>query len=315
MRIFENANINFIGNRKLWYLISGTVFLTAVLGIAIRGLQYGVDFKGGQEFVVQFQNAANVTQIRDVLTKSMKSQPEVKLYGSKTMILIRTEAKGTQTDVEDTINNTLKQSFPGNQANIVNSYLVGPRFADTLKRGALYSCITAVFVIFIYVWLRFRNWEYSTGAVVALVHDVTITLGLFTILDHHLPFNMDLDESLIAALLTIFGYSINDTVVVFDRIRENLHLFKTEPLDEIMNKSVNQTLSRTIITSGTTLFVVLVLFIFGGEVLKDLSFALLIGIVVGTYSSIFIASAIALDLQNWRASTYGKTKKAKASVR
>lgn len=315
MRIFENADFNFIGIRKITYVISGILFLTAVLGIAIRGLQYGIDFKGGQEFIVQFQKPADVTQTRDILTKSLKSQPEVKQYGSKTMLLVRTEATGSQEEIVSNIENTLKQTYPDNQAKIVNSYIVGPRFANDLKRGALYSVFTAVIVIFIYVWLRFRNWEYSTGAVIALIHDVTITLGLFTILDHYLPFSMDLDESLIAALLTIFGYSINDTVVVFDRIRENLHLFKTQPLEEIINKSVNQTLSRTIITSGTTLFVVLVLFIFGGEVLKDLSFALLVGIVVGTYSSIFIASAAALDLQKWRASTYGSKAKAKARVR
>ncbi len=308
MRVFKNTNFDFIGIRKTTYIISTTLFVIAVLGIIIRGLQYGIDFKGGQEFIVQFQKPAQVTETRNILTSKLRTQPEVKQYGSKNMLMIRVEATGTQTTIENEIEQTLKEAYPQNPSKIVNTYIVGPRFANDLKTGALYAIITASIVIFLYVWLRFRKWTFSTGAVVALVHDVIVVLGFFTIFDHYMPFNMDLDENLIAALLTIFGYSINDTVVVFDRIRENSRLFKMERTEDIMNKSINQTLSRTIITSCVTLFAVLVLFIFGGEVLKNLSFALVVGIVLGTYSSIFVASTLALDLQNWQSRSRAKAK-------
>ncbi len=297
MRIFENANYPMIDIRKITYTISGTLFLIAVLGILIRGLQYGIDFKGGKEFVIEFQHDITVTKTRTALTKPLGKEPEIKLFGAKNEILLRTSAPGNETQIQDVILSTLKKAYPDNKAQILKSDIVGPRFAKSLKLGALYSVITSVFVIFIYVLIRFRKWTYSAGAIVALVHDVTITLGLFTIFDKILPFNLDLNESLIAALLTIFGYSINDTVVVFDRIRENLNIFKTDPFQQTVNKSINDTLSRTIITSSTTMFVVVVLFLFGGQVLQGFALALIIGIFVGTYSSIFIASALVVDFE------------------
>lgn len=297
MRFFENANYPWIENRKIFYFLSGSLVFISIMGILIRGLQYGIDFTGGQEFIVQFAEPATVTTARNALTKPLGAQPVVKLYGSSTTIMIRTSASGTLESIESTIETTLTKTFPNNKATIEKTYVVGPRFANDLKLAALYSILSSIVAIFLYILIRFRKWTYSSGAIAALIHDVTITLGFFTIFDKVLPFSMSIDESLIAAFLTIVGYSINDTVVVFDRIRENLNIYKTEPFEQTVTKSINETLSRTIITSGTTLFVVVVLFIFGGQVLKGFSLALLIGIVVGTYSSIGVASALMVDLQ------------------
>lgn len=297
MRFFENTTYPWIENRKIFYFISGTLVLISIIGILVRGLQYGIDFTGGEEFIVQLNQPIAVTKARDALTKPLGAQPEIKLYGSNSTVLIRTAASGNQAEIESTILNTLDQTFPNNKAQIVKTDVVGPRFANDLKLAAIYSVLSSIVVIFLYVWIRFRKWTYSSGAIVALIHDVTITLGFFTIFDKILPFSMDIDEALIAAFLTIVGYSINDTVVVFDRIRENLNIYKTDPFEKTVTKSINDTLSRTIITSGTTLFVVVVLFIFGGQVLKGFSLALLIGIIVGTYSSIGVASALVVDLQ------------------
>ena len=173
---------------------------------------------------------------------------------------------------------------------------VGPKIADDLKSAGAQSVIYAMVIIFLYILIRFRNWTFSAGAVVALIHDVTITLGIFTVLSDLVNFSLLIDQNIIAAFLTIVGYSLNDTVVVFDRIRENSLVHKGMELFPMVNKSLNDTLSRTVITSITTLFVVLVLFIFGGEVLKGLSFALIIGVVLGTYSSLFVASPLVLEL-------------------
>ncbi|HKJ44666.1 MAG TPA: protein translocase subunit SecF [Balneolales bacterium] len=297
MRIFENADYPMIDIRKITYAISGSLILISIIAIFIRGLQFGIDFKGGKEYIIEFQKDVTVTQTRSVLTKSLGKEPEVKLFGSPRDLLIRTDAPGDQAVLEQKILGSLSDTYPGNTAKVIKTDIVGPRFAQSIKIAAMYSIFTSIVVIFLYILIRFRKWTYSAGAIIALIHDVTITLGFFTIFDKILPFNMDINESLIAAFLTIVGYSINDTVVVYDRIRENLNIFKTDPFEKTVNKSINDTLSRTIITSGTTLFVVVVLFIFGGQVLKGLSLALIIGITVGTYSSIFIASALVVDFQ------------------
>ncbi|HKJ33771.1 MAG TPA: protein translocase subunit SecF [Balneolales bacterium] len=297
MRIFENANYPMIDIRMITYAISGSLILISIIAIMVRGLQFGIDFKGGKEYIIQFEKPVTVTQTRSVLTKTLGKEPLVKRFGSPQDLLIRTDASGDEAVVQKQILSSLKQAYPGNQAQVLKKDIVGPRFAESIKLAAIYSVLTSIVVIFLYILIRFRKWTYSAGAIIALIHDVTITLGFFTIFNKLLPFNMDINESLIAAFLTIVGYSINDTVVVYDRIRENLNIFKTDPFEKTVNKSINDTLSRTIITSGTTLFVVIVLFIFGGQVLKGLSLALIIGITVGTYSSIFIASALVVDFQ------------------
>lgn len=296
MRIFENTSFEFLKVKKIAYFISGVLFLASLGAILGRGIQYGIDFKGGVEFVVEFDQPVTVAEVRQQLNTVLKTQPEVKLFGSNTEILIRTDAEMEIDALQSTVTEKLSQAFSGNESKIVKRDVVTPRFADDLKWAALQAVLFAIVLIFLYILIRFKKWSFSAGAVAALIHDVVITLGIFTMLNGLLPFEMSIDQTMIAAFLTIVGYSLNDTVIIFDRVRENRLLHKTEELTSLVNRSINQTLSRTVITSGTTLFVVFVLFLFGGEVLKGLSFALLLGIIFGTYSTIFVSSALYVDL-------------------
>ncbi len=296
MRWFETPNIDFIGKRKIAYVVSSVLFL-ASLGIVItKGLQYGIDFKGGTEFVYSFEEPVNTTEIRSSLTDVLGSAPEVKLFGSDSEILVRTDSELESGELQTVIETAFQEDMPDNAFTFGKKDSVGPKIADDLKSAGAQSVIYAMAIIFIYILIRFRNWTFSAGAVAALIHDVTITLGIFTLLSDVVNFSLLIDQNIIAAFLTIVGYSLNDTVVVFDRIRENSLVHKGMEFFPMVNKSLNDTLSRTVITSVTTLFVVLVLFIFGGEVLKGLSFALIIGVVLGTYSSLFVASPLVLEL-------------------
>lgn len=297
MRIFRNTNFDFISGRKIAYVVSGGLMILSIVVILLRGISYGIDFKGGQEFVLEFPQPASVTETRELLTNALGTQPEVKQFGLAEDLLIRTEAVDNPEALLATIMTTLTTADPNNVPEVIKSDTVGPRFAEDLKRGAVYSVISALVVIFLYILIRFKNWTFSAGAIAALAHDVLVTLGILTIANRLLPFSMDIDQNMIAAFLTIVGYSLNDTVVIFDRIRENKTIHKATPFKDVVNRSVNDTLSRTVITTGTTLFVVLVLFIFGGEVLKGFAFALLIGMVLGTYSTVWVASSIVVDLQ------------------
>jgi preprotein translocase SecF subunit len=263
-----------------------------------RGLELGIDFTGGMEFVVSGASAPGATAVREALTPVLGSEPEVKTFGEGDL-LIRVAAEGEIAEVQQRIVETIRQRFPGTQPEILQTDVVGPRFAEDLKQAALYSVLGAILVIFVYILIRFE-WRFGLGAVVALFHDILITLGLFSFLHGWLPFSLAIDQTIIAAFLTIAGYSVNDTVIVFDRIREYTTIFKTTPFEEVINRSINATLSRTIITSGSTLLVVLILFIFGGEVLRGFTFALLVGIGIGTYSSIFVASPIVIELKRAR---------------
>lgn len=296
MRWFESPNFNFIGNRKITYAISGFFILIAIGTIVTKGIQYGIDFKGGKELVVVFQDDVNVVDIRSSLTEPLGASPEVKLFGSARDILIRTDHSGEMAEVNRLVMESLAENYPDNPAALEKTDVVGPRFANDLKYAAIQAILYSAVIIFVYILVRFRNWRFSMGAVLALIHDILVTLGIVTLLDGIVDFNLQIDQTMIAAFLTILGYSINDTVVIFDRIRENSHVHKGMDYMPMVNKSLNDTLSRTVITSFTTLFTVLVLFIFGGEVLKGFSFALIIGIAIGTYSSLCIASGIVVDL-------------------
>ena len=297
MRWFETPNFDFVSKRKAAYVISGILLVLSIATIFTKGLQYGNDFKGGKEFVLKFEQPVNVSELRSALTDPLGSSPEVKLFGSETEILVRTDNESAINDVENIITSTVSQTYPSNSAFVEKSDSVGPRVAEDLKSGGLQSIIYSMAIIFVYILIRFRRWTFSAGAVAALFHDVIITLGIFTLMNDWVNFSLLIDQNIIAAFLTIVGYSLNDTVVVFDRIRENSIVHKGMEYIPMVNKSLNDTLSRTVITSITTLFVVVVLFIFGGEVLKGFSFALLIGIVLGTYSTLFVASALVVELE------------------
>jgi len=297
MRLFENADYVLIPNRTKGYIFSSILLTVAVLSLAFKGLALGIDFQGGMEFVIDNVGELSTVEVREELTGVLGQQPEVKRYDG-TGLLIRTSSEGETSTVENQIMSTIQQAFTDSNPQLVRTDIVGPRFAEDLKRGALYSVLGALFIIFVYILVRFE-WRYSMGAVAALIHDVTITLGLFSLLSGIVPFSLQIDQSIIAAFLTIVGYSLNDTVVVFDRIREYANLFKTEDFDEVVNKSINTTLSRTVVTSVTTLIVVTILFIFGGEVLRGFSFALIVGVIIGTYSSVFVASPVVVELRHW----------------
>ena len=297
MRWFETPNFDFNGARKVAYIFSAILFLVSVGAIVTKGLQYGIDFKGGKEFVLDFENPVSVVDMRSDLSEPLGATPELKLFGSESEILIRTDNERPISEVQQIITSSMSELYPDNPFTVIKTDVVGPRFAEDLKSGALQAIIYAIVIIFIYILIRFRNWTFSAGAVAALIHDVVIVLGIFTLLADLVPFSLQVDQAIIAAFLTIVGYSLNDTVVVFDRIRENSNVHKGMDFMPMVNKSLNDTLSRTVITSITTLFVVTVLFIFGGEVLKGFSFALLIGIVLGTYSSLFVASSLVVELE------------------
>jgi preprotein translocase subunit SecF len=294
MRWFEESNYPLVPNRKIGYAISGFFLTVAILSLAFRGLELGIDFLGGMEFIVQTEEQLNSVEVRGTLGEPLGADPEVRSFGGDAL-LIRTAVEGEISDVQEVIMGTLTEAYPNANPVLEGTDVVGPRFAADLQRGAIYSVLGALLVIFLYILIRFE-WRFGVGSVAALFHDVIITLGLFSLLQGIVPFSVQIDQAIIAAFLTIVGYSLNDTVVVFDRIREFANLFKTDPYEEIVNRSINATLSRTIVTSVTTLLVVVILFIFGGEVLRGFSFALICGVVIGTYSSVFVASPVVVEL-------------------
>lgn len=297
MRWFETPSFDFIKAQKIAYTISGSLVLMSIIAIFTFGLEYGIDFKGGKEYVFEFDNPVNVVDIRSELTEPLDGAPEIKLFGSDREILLRTDNEGDVTEIRDLILSTFATMYPDYSVVVQKTDLVGPRFAEDLRRGAVNSIFFALAVVFIYIFIRFKGWYFSAGAIAALFHDVLIVLGIFTIMAQFATFDVSIDQAIIAAFLTIVGYSLNDTVVVFDRIRENSIIYKTMAFRDMINKSLNDTLSRTVITSVTTLFVVSVLFIFGGEVLKGFAFALVLGVILGTYSSLFVASSLVVELQ------------------
>ncbi|HIG74748.1 MAG TPA: protein translocase subunit SecF [Bacteroidetes bacterium] len=297
MRIFDNAQYDFWAKRRLGMTISGVLLLVAIISLIYPGLEAGIDFKGGTEIVVQTEQPLAPTEVRAALDEQLGAGSEVKEYGSPTELLIRTTSgSGDASAISQTIIGTIGAAFAGSNPEAIRTDAVGPRFAEDLQRGALYAVFGSLFVILLYIFIRF-DWRYSLGAVAALTHDVIIVLGLFALVHDLTPVTLMLDQAIIAALLTIVGYSINDTVVVFDRIREFTQLFKTEDFSTVANRAISSTLSRTILTSVTTMLVVLILFLFGGEVLRGFSLSLILGIAVGTYSSIFVASPIVIMLR------------------
>jgi len=295
MRIFEKTSFSFLAKSRMAIIGSLVIIAIGLVALLTRGLELGIDFVGGSEFVVSTTEEIPVERIRAALTPVFGAEPEVKRFDND--VLVRTIASSDDMEVLRTsVVATLESIAPGSNPRLIRSDLVGPRFANDLRQGAIYAVLASLLVIFIYISFRFE-WRYSVGALAALFHDVFITLGLFALLHHLLPFSLAVDQAFIAAMLTIVGYSINDTVVIFDRIRENVQARTTEKFDVLVDRSINETLSRTIITSGTTLLTLLVLFIFAGDSLRGFAFALMVGILVGTYSTIFIASPVMVYLR------------------
>lgn len=295
MRFFKKTNLNFLGVRKIFYIASLTLFSFGMISLFIKGVDYGIDFLGGTELIVQFQNPAQISDIRNALNKEGLTRAEIKIYGDPRNILIRTPVHEFGTVVGDKIKSALAKNLPNNPTTILEEQKIGPKIGAELRRGAIYAILASLIVMLIYIGFRFK-FIYGVGAVVALFHDVLITLGIISLLDGLTPFlDFEIDQNMIAAFLTLVGLSVNDSVVIFDRIRENLKIYKTMSLFDVINKSINDTLSRTIITSGTIFMVLFIIMLFGGEVTRGFAFTLTIGIVVGTYSSIYIASAVVYE--------------------
>jgi SecD/SecF fusion protein len=312
---FSNINVDWMGNRKLAYIFSGVLVLLSVLSIFTRGFEFGVDFKGGYSYNIQFSESVNPEDLRKELTTAFYGNtPVVKSIDSENSLNVVTsymidsgDENASQKVLERLfagVNNLSGNSLDitnfsnpeGKGTHVVSSSQVGPTVAEDIKSSSLQAALFALALIFLYIFIRFNKWQYSAGAVIALFHDTIITLGVFSALHGILPFSMEVDQAFIAAILTVIGYSINDTVVVFDRIREMMGIYIKRSRHEVINKAINNTLSRTTLTSLTTLFVVIVLFLFGGSSIKGFSFAILFGITIGTYSSIFIASPLMSDL-------------------
>ncbi|RYY22893.1 MAG: protein translocase subunit SecDF, partial [Sphingobacteriaceae bacterium] len=299
---FKNAHYAFVKNRFKFYIFSCLFILAGLISIFTRGFSLGVDFKGGRTYVVRFEKPVDAQQVREALDKTYNLTTEVKTFGTKnpqlritTTYLVDDNSATSDNRAESKLKQGLK--LIDNPSQIMSQQKVGPTVANDIKTSAVYSVIFAILVIALYILIRFRKWQFSLGALIATAHDALLVLSFFSLFNGILPFSLDIDQAFIAAILTVIGYSINDTVVVFDRIREflGLHHSATDKPEEVINNAINSTLSRTIITALTVIFVLIVLFIFGGEVIRGFSFALLIGVIFGTYSSICVATPVIVD--------------------
>jgi SecD/SecF fusion protein len=307
-----NTKIDFISKYKIYFIVSGIVLLASIVSLSTKGLQLGIDYSGGRAYVVRFDQPVKATEVQSSLFKVLNEVPEVKIYGNNNQVRIVTKymlndtSKNAGYIIENAIYQGVKDFYqnpisiedfstdnPNKVIGIMSSQNVGPSIARDIQRSAFISVAIALLAIFIYIMIRFKKWQYSLGATVALFHDTLIVIGLFSIFYGILPFNLEIDQNFLAAILTIIGYSINDTVIVFDRIREFNALYPKRSLKQNMNEAINATLSRTVNTAGTTLVVLLAIFILGSEVIQGFTFAMIIGVVIGTYSSIFVASTIA----------------------
>lgn len=314
----KNANFQFIKKRKLYYGISIVASVICLAVIFTKGFTLGVDFSGGRSYTVAYERPVDLEEVRRNLDETFELTTEVKTFGSENQVRITTTYHIDDTndaadaDVLAKLNEGLSK-IEGNGYEILSSQKVGPSIATDIKDRAIWSGIFAVLIIAGYILVRFHKWQYSIGAAISTIHDAIILLGLFSILDGLVPFSLDIDQHFVAAILTVIAYSVNDTVVVFDRLREYLNrpLAHKEDFGNTINKAINSTLSRTIITSLTIIFVLAVLFVFGGEVIRGFSFAILIGIIVGTYSSIFLAAPSVYDLRKGKHILEEKTEKVK----
>ena len=298
---FKNIHFNFVGKRRLYYMFSGLIIAAGIAAVVIKGLNFGVDFSGGRTFVVRFEKPVVTVDVIDALKGPFGKSPEVKTFGPSNQVKITTNyliedaSSDAEQKVKDKLSEGLKTLGAGNHE-VMSSQKVGPTIADDIKTSSVWAILISCALMFLYIFIRFRRWQYGLGAVVSLFHDALVVLSLFTIFNGILPFSLEIDQHFIAAILTVMGYSMTDTVVVFDRIREfvGVHHHATDE-KKVINDALNATLSRTINTSLTIFFVLLAIFIFGGEVIRGFTFALLIGIVIGTYSSICIATPIVID--------------------
>jgi len=304
----RHTAVPFIQSRKIFYYISGTLILISIVSLTFKGLNTSIDFKGGRTYVVRFDKDVQVESIANALAPSFGTPPEVKTYGGNNQVRITTdfkieeEGESVDTEIEGLLYKGLKPFLGENvteeryqSVNQLSSQKVGATISDDIKNDAILAVVFALLIIFVYIALRFRNWSMGLGGLVSLAHDAIILLGTYSLLDGYLSFSLSVDQSFIAAILTVLGYSINDTVIVYDRVREYLHLHPKQNTVKTYNDAMNSTLRRTFSTSLTTLIVLVAIFMFGGTSIKGFIFAMMFGIFIGTYSSVFVATPIAYD--------------------
>ena len=313
--LLSNLSFGFLGKRKVAYIVSGALILVSLASLTVNGLNQGVDFVGGRSYTVRFDQIMNPAEVEKGLVDAFGSA-EVKTFGEDNQLKITTkykiEEEGSAVDQEiytklyESLQNYLPDGYSFDQfingaedktVGIMSSIKVGPTIADDIKNNSYLAVIGSLIVVFLYILLRFRKWQFSLGAVAAVFHDVLVVLGIFSLTYNIMPFNMEINQAFIAAILTVIGYSLNDTVVVFDRIREYSNDHPKWKLGDTVDSALNSTLSRTLNTSLTTLLVLLAIFIFGGESIRGFMFALIVGVLVGTYSSVFIATPVMFDTQ------------------
>jgi len=311
--LFRNVKVDWLGKRKIAYVISGILIIISVGSLLVQGLNQGVDFLGGRTYTVRFDQDVNPTDVEQDLIAEFGSA-EAKTFGPNNQLKITTkykvdeESTAVDNEIQQSMFDALQSYLPqdltydefttggaGKDIGIMQSMKVGPTIADDIKNDSFWAILGSLVVIFLYILLRFRKWQFSIGAVAAVAHDVIIVLGIFSLLYKVMPFSMEINQAFIAAILTVIGYSLNDTVVVFDRIREFVNEHTSWPLGKTVNAALDSTISRTLNTSLTTLIVLLAIFIFGGESIRGFMFALIIGVLVGTYSSLFIATPVMFD--------------------
>jgi SecD/SecF fusion protein len=304
--VFKHTKIDFIGMRKYFYVASGVILLAGVVSLFVRGLNPGIDFTGGRSYVVKFDKPVRTEDIASKLNMAFGELPQVVTYGNENTVKITTKYKINETGVDDEVDTKLFDGLKGEiKENVTkeeflskyrqSSETVGPIVAADIKINAFYAVGIALVLIFFYIFMRFRYWQYGFGAVLSLAHDTLLVIGVYSIFWGIMPFSMEIDQAFIAAILTVIGFSVNDTVIVFDRLREYIPLYRKRPLKEVLNLAINSTLSRTINTTLTVILTIVAMFIFGGAVIRGFMFALLVGIGTGVYSSVFVATAIMYD--------------------
>jgi SecD/SecF fusion protein len=304
--ILKDTHIDFIGKRKYFYAASIFVTLLGIGSLFVRGLSQGIDFSGGRTYIIRFDQPISTADVAKAMVPYFGDPPQVVTFANDKQVRLTTKYKINEVNVDDEIETDLYQGLKGligpdlTKEKFLSDYrisseTVGPTIASDIKSKAVWAVIMSVILMFVYIFIRFRNWQYGMGAIVALVHDTTIVIGIYSLLWGILPFSMEIDQSFIAAILTVIGYSVNDTVVVFDRLREFLPLHRKRTVKDVLNMALNDTLSRTLNTGMTTILVLTAMFFFGGATIRGFLFAMLIGVIIGTYSSIFIATSLVYD--------------------
>lgn len=305
--ILKNTRIDFMGQRKTFYIISAVIILISIGSLFVRGLNPGIDFTGGRTYVVRFDSPVKTADVAEALADEFGGEaPQVVTFGNVNQVRIMTKYRIDESVGDEVIETALYEGLKGMVGENItkeeflskyrqSSETVGPTIASDIKRKAVWAVGLSLVIMFVYIFLRFKNWQYGLGALASLTHDVIIVIGIYSLLWGIMPFNMEIDQAFIAAILTVIGYSVNDSVVVFDRVREFLPLHRKRPTIEVLNLALNDTLSRTLNTGITSILVLFVMFFFGGATIRGFLFAMIIGIIVGTYSSIFVATAVVYD--------------------